>query len=172
MRLATDDWRPTTASCPRRRLLLPLVGFLDIPPRFISCALGVVVGLQGLAIFVHGAFALAGDVENLAQLDVAPNFGPARLAVAIEALAIGVGCGLVVALQEKYFRDPIMRQGAVLVMSSALLNSSSAPARSPCCTIAWPRMMEARSLHFAGILQNPVVGIDRQYAAACRRSRA
>jgi len=37
--------------------------------------------LQGLAVFVDGAFALARDVEDLAELDVTPDFGPARIAV-------------------------------------------------------------------------------------------
>ena len=61
----------------------------------------VVVGLQGLAVLVHGAFALSGDVENLPELDVAPDFGPARVAVSVQAFAVGVGGGLIVALQEE-----------------------------------------------------------------------
>src|SRR5271155_2708492 len=78
----------------RRFFFWPLVGFLQILAGFFQRAEGVVVGLQGLAIFVHGALALAGNVENLAQLQVAPDFGPARVAVAVERLAVGVGGGL------------------------------------------------------------------------------
>ena len=75
-------------------VLLLLECFLQILPRFVQSALGVVVGLQRLAVFVGGALALSGDVENLAQLDMAPDFGPARLAIAVQAVAVGVGGGL------------------------------------------------------------------------------
>src|ERR1700730_7663459 len=46
--------------------LLLLERFLQILPGFIQSALGVVVGLQSLAVLVGGAFPLSGDVENLA----------------------------------------------------------------------------------------------------------
>jgi len=44
-------------------------------------------------------------IENLAQLYVTPDFRPARLPVAIEALAVGIGRGLVVALQKEHLGD-------------------------------------------------------------------
>ena len=47
-------------------VLLLLEGFLQILPGFVERALGVVVGLDGLAVFVGGALALSGDVEDLA----------------------------------------------------------------------------------------------------------
>src|SRR5579883_288605 len=94
---------------PRGRLF-PLVGLLDVAAGFVFGALGVVVGLQGLAVFVDGALALSGDVEDFAQLDVAPDLGPAGIAVAVQAFAVGVGGGLVVALQEEDLGHAIVRQ--------------------------------------------------------------
>src|SRR5216684_783208 len=99
----------------RARTLRLLVRFLQIPARLIQRSLGVVVGLDSLPVFVGGPLPLAGDIENLAQLNVTPDFGPARLPVAIERIAVGVGRSLIVVLQEKYFRYAIVRQGAVLV---------------------------------------------------------
>src|SRR6476646_5827920 len=69
--------------------LLLLKRLLQILAGFVQGALGVVVGLQGLAVLVGGAFALSGDVEDLAYLDMTPDFCPARFAIAIQALAIG-----------------------------------------------------------------------------------
>jgi hypothetical protein len=68
--------------------LRPLVGFLQIFTGFVQGAEGVVVGLGCLAVLADGAFALAGDIENLEELDVAPDFGPARLAVPINRCAV------------------------------------------------------------------------------------
>ena len=65
-----------------------LVGFLHEGAGFVDGALGVVVGLDGEAVFVDGAVALAGDVEDFAELDVAPDFGPAWLSVAAEGVAV------------------------------------------------------------------------------------
>jgi hypothetical protein len=65
-------------------LFFPLVGLLLITTGFVKRALRVVVRLQRLAIFVGRAVALAGGVEDLAELHVAPDFGPARIAIAVE----------------------------------------------------------------------------------------
>jgi hypothetical protein len=43
-----------------------LVGFCEVFACFFQGALGVVIGLQGLAVFISGALALSGHVENLA----------------------------------------------------------------------------------------------------------
>ena len=94
--------------------LLRLKLLLQIFPRFFQRSLGVVVGLQGLAVLVHRAFPLSGDVKDLAQLNVAPNLGPARLAVAVERVAIGIGRGLIVFLLEEDLRNPVVRQRTVL----------------------------------------------------------
>ena len=96
-------------------------GFCRYLPRFVQRALRVVVGLQRLAIFVGGALALSGQVEDLAQLNVAPDFGPARLAVAVERLAIGVRRRLVVVLQKEHLGNAVVRQRAVLVDVERLL---------------------------------------------------
>ncbi len=51
-----------------RRLLFgvgALVGLLQVDAGLVDCALGVVVGLDGLAILGDGAVALAGDVKDL-----------------------------------------------------------------------------------------------------------
>ena len=86
---------------------------LQILSRRIERVLGVVVGLQRLAIFVGRAFALTGQVEDHAQLDMAPNFGPARLAVAVERFAISICRRLIVVLQEENFGNAVVRQRAV-----------------------------------------------------------
>src|SRR5579862_8685555 len=98
-----------------RSALLALVGLLNVAPRFVFGALGVVVGLKRLAILVHSALTLPGNVEDLAQLDVAPDFGPLGVAISIEALAIRIGGGLVVLLQEEHVGHAVVSQGAVLV---------------------------------------------------------
>ena len=67
-----------------------LVSFLKITPRLIESALCVVVGLNRLAVLVGGALALSGNVEDLSQLNVAPDFSPARLAIAIQRVAVGI----------------------------------------------------------------------------------
>src|ERR1700732_3060705 len=74
----------------RSASFFPLVRLLHISAGFLERALGIVVGLDGLPVFIDGAFALPGCVENLAQLQVAPNFGPARLTIAIQRFAVGV----------------------------------------------------------------------------------
>src|SRR5277367_6703203 len=99
----------------RSFLFRPLVSLLQILSRFFQRAESVVVGLGGLAVFVDGAFALAGDIENLSQLDAAPDLGPARFAVAVDGFAIGVGRGLVVPLIEENIRDAVVRERTVLV---------------------------------------------------------
>ena len=101
-----------TRSQGRRKLavLLLLKRLLQILPGFIQRALGVVVGLQSLAILIGSAFALSGNVEDFSQLNVAPDFSPARFAIAIQAVAIGIGRCLKISLQKENFGDAIVRQ--------------------------------------------------------------
>jgi hypothetical protein len=54
-------------------------GLLQVLAGFVDGALGVVVGLDGEAVLVDGAVALAGEVEDFADGDVAPDLGPGRL---------------------------------------------------------------------------------------------
>jgi hypothetical protein len=67
-----------------RRSFFALEGLLNIFLGFVLRTLSVVVGLQGLAVFVYGTLSLASDVKDLAQLNVAPDLGPARLTVSVE----------------------------------------------------------------------------------------
>ena len=69
--------------------------------RFLKSAKGIVVGLHGLTVFVDGSFALARNVEDLAQLDMAPDLRPARLPVAVNGGAIGICRGLVFLCRKK-----------------------------------------------------------------------
>ena len=80
------------------------VGFAEVLAGFVDGALGVVVGLDGEAVLVDGAIALAGDVEDFAEGDVAPDLGPGGIVVAAEGVAVGVDGGLVVALGERGLR--------------------------------------------------------------------
>ena len=69
------------------------IGLLEPALGFELRAAGIVVGLLGFAVFVDGALALAQQVENLSQINVAPNFGPLfrRLGNGLQGLAEGVG---------------------------------------------------------------------------------
>ena len=88
---------------------------------FVDGSLGVVVGLDGEAIFVDGALALAGDVEDAAELDVGPDLGPAGVAVAAEGVAEAVGSGLIVVLGEEDLADAVGGEGGVFVAVEGLL---------------------------------------------------
>src|SRR6185437_546514 len=65
-------------------LPFPLVRLLQVFARFVQSALRIVSRLNGLAVFVHRARALAGNVKNLAQHDVAPDFRPSRLGITVQ----------------------------------------------------------------------------------------
>src|ERR1700690_2511762 len=112
---------------PAARLLRLLVRLLQVPARLVQRALGVVVGLNGLPVFGGGPFPLTGNVENLPQLNVAPDFGPARFPVSVKRITIGVGRRLVVVLQEKYFSHSIVRQGTVFIEFQLLVEFRRRP---------------------------------------------
>src|SRR5258708_39877944 len=97
---------------PPRSTLFP---YTTLFRSFIQSTLRRVAGLYGLAILTHCAFPLARDVENLSQSQVAPDFRPSRLAIAIERFTIFVGGGLVVALEIKHLGNAVVGQGAVVV---------------------------------------------------------
>src|SRR5260370_14551446 len=94
---------------------LALVGSLHGGAGFVDCALGVVVALDGEAVLVDGAVALAGAVEDAGQLDVAPDLDPLGVAVAADGVAEGVRGRLEVALHVKDFADGIGVKRSVLV---------------------------------------------------------
>src|SRR5258708_29825417 len=111
-------------SSPSRLLLFvfrSFEGLLEILTRFFEGAEGIVVGLDGLPIFVNGAFALAGNVENLPKLDMAPDFGPPRITVPVDRRAVGVRRRLIIPLEEEDLGDAIVSQGTVLVEIEGLV---------------------------------------------------
>src|SRR5579862_1644721 len=61
-----------------------LKSFLQIFPRLFQSAESIVVGLDGLPVLVDGSLPLTGDIENFSELHMAPDLGPARIAVAID----------------------------------------------------------------------------------------
>src|SRR5579871_5641602 len=105
----------------RRREAMQLLRFcqlerlLQVAAGFVERSLRIVVGLNSLAVFVGGALALSSNIENLAQLNVAPDFRPSRLAVAVETFPIGIGGRLIVLLLEEDFGDAVMRKRADFV---------------------------------------------------------
>ena len=73
------------------RLSLTLIRRIQVFACFVESALSIVLSLQGLSILIDCARALSGDVEDFAQPDVAPDFSPARLLIAVEGVTILVG---------------------------------------------------------------------------------
>src|ERR1700743_1011151 len=73
--------------------VVALVGLLHQGACFVDGALSVVIGLDGEAVLVDGALALTCDVEDLAEVDVAPDLDPLGAAVAAEGGAAAVGGG-------------------------------------------------------------------------------
>jgi len=51
-----------------------------------------------VAVFVGRALTLAGDVEDLSQLDMRPDLRPTRISIAIDGFAVGIRRRLIVAL--------------------------------------------------------------------------
>jgi len=98
-----------------------LVGFGHEGAGFVDGSLGVVVGLDGEAVLVDSALALAGDVEYFAEVDVAPDFDPFGIAVAAEGVAEAVGGGLVVALEHEDFGEAVVGEGAAAVVGEGFL---------------------------------------------------
>src|SRR5579859_1225343 len=112
-------------------LFRSLVSLLHVFPCFFQSAERIVVGLQSLAVFVNRALALAGNVENFAELDATPDFGPARVTVAVNGRAVGVGGRLVIALQEENLGNAIARQRAVLVEIECLVEFGQSAGKIP-----------------------------------------
>ena len=87
-------------------------GLLQVLACFVDRSLGVVIRLDGETVLADGAVALAGDVKDFADGDMAPNLGPGRRVVAAQGVAEGVDAGLVVALGKEHFANAIAGQGA------------------------------------------------------------
>ena len=54
----------------------PFVRRLEVLGGFPLRALRVVFGADRLIVFVHGAFARTGHIEDLAEIDARPDLGP------------------------------------------------------------------------------------------------
>src|SRR5206468_5693258 len=118
VQVATLYKKRNTNSCEkpshRVRRLLSLVGLLQVPGHFILRALRVIAGPLRQLILVDGALALAANVEDLAQVDVPPHFGPLRIEIAVERFAKFIRRRLIIILEEEYFADAIVCERAVL----------------------------------------------------------
>src|SRR2546423_12041049 len=143
-----------------------LVRLLQILTGFFQGAEGVVVGLDGLAVFVDGALAPPSDIINLAELDAAPDFGPAGLPVSIDGFAVGIGRRLIVSLQEKDFGDAVVGQGAVLVDVERLVEFGQGAGKIALLLQGLSAEDRGAQLHVARIGEHSVVGIDRDAAWA------
>src|SRR6185312_8231227 len=100
------------------------VGFFEERFGDFLGAAGVVVGLFCFAVFVDGAFALAEQIENFAEIDVAPNFGPffGRLGDSLQRFAERVRGGLIIFLVEECFAHAEICERAIgLNRESALI---------------------------------------------------
>src|SRR6185312_808217 len=140
------------------------VGFLHIGAGFVDGALGVVVGLHGETVFVDGAFALAGAIEDAAQLNVSPHFGPLGIEVAAQSVAEGVGGGLVVLLHKEDFAQPVVCQRAGFVGVQSLLVLPNGGDQVALCNLLLAAQNGDADGKVRCGLQQPVVGIDGDVA--------
>src|SRR5262249_12091505 len=121
----------------------------------------------GFAVFVDGAFALAKQIENLAEIDVAPDFGPLlrRLRNGLKRFAEGVGCRLVVLLVEESFTHTEVRERTIRLddQSAAVLYGgivvAAALGKVLTACDGSPRAQRRTSL------ENVIVGIDANAAS-------
>src|SRR5580658_732986 len=137
-----------------------LIGLGQILSRLFEGGEGIVIGLDGLAVFVDGALALAGNVKDLAQLQMAPDFGPAGLSVAVDGGAIGVGRRLVVSLLEEDFRDAVMGKGTVLVDIEGLVELGERTGEVALLLHGHAPQDGRTELYIRRIGEHVVVGID------------
>src|ERR1700733_5204754 len=140
--------------------LRPLVSFLQIFSGFLEGAEGIVVGLQSLTIFVDGPFALAGDVENLAELDVAPDFSPARLAIPIQTFAVSIGRRLIIPLQEKDFGNSVVGQRAIFVEIERFVELQQRASQVALLLHGLSTQNGGAQLHVAGVGEHAMIWIN------------
>src|SRR5258705_11000742 len=151
---------------------LPLVGRLKVLAGFLLRPLRVVFGANRQIVFADGALALPGYIEDLAQVDVAPDFAPFRVQIAGQALAEGVRRLLVVILQEVDLRDAVVSQrtGAIGLKRPLILLEGLAE-------FAELRVLLASTdrdghAHLAAVAQHAIVGIDDHAARLAERIHA
>lgn len=90
----------------------PFKGVLQQLTGLINRSVSVVAGLNRQLVLRNGPFALAGNVEDLPHLDVAPDFGPDGIPIPGQRVAISVHAGLVITLFEKELCNAISRERA------------------------------------------------------------
>ena len=91
---------------------------------------------------------------------MAPDFGPARLTISIEAVTVGVRRGLIVVLQEKYLSNPVVRQGAVLVDLQGLVKLSKCARHVALLHQRLSALDPSSQPYVAGVLEQMVVRIN------------
>jgi len=96
-----------------------LVGLLQVLGCLVLCALRVITGALGELVFIYRALALAGDIEDFAEIDVRPDFRPFRLDVAVERFAEFIRGRLIIVLQKNDRANPVVGERAVFVWSRA-----------------------------------------------------
>ena len=139
----------------------PIICLLHIPARFFESAEGIVIGLDGLPVFVDGALALAGDVEYLAQLDMTPDFSPSRIPISVDGRPVGVGRGLVVSLREENFRDAVMSQRAIFIQVERLVELGERSGEVALLLQSLAAENRRTQPHIRGVGEHVMVGIDR-----------
>src|SRR5258708_4373888 len=97
---------------------------------------------------------------------MAPDFGPARVAVAVDGRAIGVGGGLIVSLQKENFRDAIVGEGAVLVDVERLVELSQRASKVTLLLHRLTAKNRRAQLHVGRIREHMMVGVDGDAARA------
>src|SRR4051794_7535562 len=92
---------------------LALVGHLQVFPCLFLGTLSIILGADCQVVLTYSALPLATDIEDLAEIDVAPDLSPLRIQVAGQRFAERVRRLLVIVLQEVHLGDSVVRQRAV-----------------------------------------------------------
>jgi len=95
--------------------------FLQQFASLIDSASRIVVGLHSEPVLHQSPLTLAGDIKYFAELNVARNFGPTRIAVASQRVPTGIHAGLVVALFKLNLRNAVVGQRTSRVGLQGLL---------------------------------------------------
>jgi hypothetical protein len=94
----------------RSLICRPFKGVLQQFAGLNDRSVSVIAGLNCQLVFPDSPFALAGNVEDLPDLDVTPDFGPCRIPVSTQCIPEGVHTGLVFALLAKQITPAISYQ--------------------------------------------------------------
>src|ERR1700722_6757718 len=142
---------------------------LQILPRLLHSSLGIVVGLDSQPVLADSPIALARDVKDLRDGDMAPRFGPRWLIVAVQGVAEGIDAGLVVALGKQHFSDAIAGQRALRIGVNSLLILSERAKQ----VVLRHQLLALQNgnpdLQVRRRLQHPIVGIDADAPRTAKR---